>query len=58
MKKKKKPEGGQVTLLRKILAELRRLNANMEKRNASQAMPPQEVEDALDDDSEELDRFE
>lgn len=52
---KKKDE--QTELLREILLELRRLNANLEKR--SMAMPAlQEVDDSDDDDSEELEQFE
>jgi transposase len=50
----------QAELLREILAELRRLNANLEKRQPAQA-GPQEMEDAADledDDSEELEYFE
>jgi hypothetical protein len=51
----------QTELLRQILAELRRLNANLEKRQPAQA-GPQEIEDATDkeedDDSEELEYFE
>jgi hypothetical protein len=51
----------QTELLRQILAELRRLNANLEKRQPAQ-VGPQEIEDATDkeedDDSEELEYFE
>jgi hypothetical protein len=58
-KAKKKPDE-QTELLREILVELHRLNANLEKRQAVQA-GPQEIEDAADvedDDSEELEYFE
>lgn len=44
----------QVMLLREILVELRRLNANLEKRHAAMA-GPQGIEG---DDSEELEYFE
>jgi hypothetical protein len=51
----------QTELLRKILVELRRLNANLEKRQPAQA-GPQEIDGAgdgeEDDDSEELEYFE
>lgn len=50
----------QTELLRQILAELRRLNTNLEKRQPAQA-GPQEMEDATgaeDEDSEELEYFE
>ena len=56
---RKKPDE-QTELLREILVELRRLNANLEKRQPVQA-GPQEIEDAADvedDDSEELEYFE
>lgn len=56
---KKKPDE-QTELLREILIELRRLNANLEKRQPAQS-GPQEMEgpDAEeDDDSEELEYFE
>ena len=49
----------QIVLLREIVAELRRLNANLEKNGV--ATPPmlQETDDIDDDDdSEELDHFE
>lgn len=51
----------QTELLRQILVELQRLNANLEKRQPAQA-GPQEMQDAMDDkeddDSEELEYFE
>ena len=50
---KKKDE--QTELLREILLELRRINANLEKRNVAMP-PPQEMDDS--DDSEELEQFE
>ena len=51
-----KKKDKQTELLREILLELRRLNANLEKR--SMAVPaPQEMDDS-DDDSEELEQFE
>ena len=57
---RKKPDE-QTELLREILVELRRLNANLEKRRPAQESP-QEIEDAVDmeedDDSEELEYFE
>jgi hypothetical protein len=43
-------------LLRGILAVLRRLNANLEKRSAAATVSAQEIEDA--EDSEELEYFE
>jgi hypothetical protein len=51
-----------VVLLREILAELRKLNENLEKRQTVQASPG-EIEDSIDveddeDDSEELEYFE
>lgn len=64
-KKAKKQDDEQVELLREILAELRRLNANLEKRQQAKAAP--EIEDAIDvededddddEDSEELEYFE
>jgi hypothetical protein len=61
--KKAKQDDEQIVLLREILAELRRLNANLEKRQQAGAAP--EVEDAIgmedeedDEDSEELEYFE
>lgn len=56
---RRKPDE-QTELLREILVELRRLNANLEKRQPAQATP-QEIEDAMDvedDDAEELEYFE
>ncbi|MGI0020114.1 MAG: hypothetical protein ACREAY_06560 [Nitrososphaera sp.] len=47
----------QTALLREILAELRRLNANLERKSAVRA--PQGVGDSdRDEDSEELEYFE
>ena len=45
-------------LLREILLELRRLNANLEKRSIAAPPPPQEMHELDDDDSEELEQFE
>lgn len=45
----------QTALLQEILAELRRLNANLERRAAPQEMPAEEPEG---DDSEDMDEFE
>jgi capsule polysaccharide export protein KpsE/RkpR len=64
-KKAKKQDDEQVELLREILAELRRLNANLEKMQ-QQANAAPEIEDAIDvededdddEDSEELEYFE
>ncbi|HEX6560403.1 MAG TPA: hypothetical protein VF016_00085 [Nitrososphaera sp.] len=64
-KKAKKQDDEQVELLHEILAELRRLNANLEKRQ-QQANAAPEIEDAIDvededdddEDSEELEYFE
>ena len=56
---KKAPAGQdeQTALLREILAELRRLNANLERKSAVPA--PQDMgDDDLDEDSEELEYFE
>ena len=55
--KKTAKQDEQTVLLREILAELRRLNANLERRSA--APPPQDIEESdLDEDSEELEYFE
>lgn len=56
--KGKKKQDEHALLLRDILAELRRLNANLEKRGISATVPAQEIEDADDSDSEELENFE
>jgi hypothetical protein len=49
----------QTLLLREILAELRRLNANLERRSAGPPSSPQDMEESdLDEDSEELEYFE
>lgn len=53
---KGKKQDEQVLLLRDILAELRRLNANLEKRSMTAPVPSQEIEDV--EDSEELEYFE
>lgn len=45
-------------LLRETLAELRRLNANFEKRNAIVPVPPSMDEIGFDENSEELEYFE
>lgn len=67
---KKEKDDGQLVLLREILAELRRLNANLEKRGRAMAAEPAEIEDESvagtkddededdDCDSEELEYFE
>jgi hypothetical protein len=57
-KGKKRQQDEHVLLLRGILAELRRLNANLEKRGMVAPVPAQEIEDAEDPDSEELEYFE
>ncbi len=44
----------QTALLKEILAELRRLNANMERR----AVPPEMPSEHTADDSEDMDEFE
>jgi hypothetical protein len=55
-----KPDEQTVLLLREILAELRRLNANLERRSAGPPpSSPQGMEESdLDEDSEELEYFE
>jgi len=45
----------QSMLLKEILAELKRLNANLERRSAAPEMP---AEEAVSDESEEMDEFE
>lgn len=45
-------------LLREILLELRRLNANLEKRSVVAPLPLQGTQELDDDDSEELEQFE
>lgn len=63
-RKVKAKEDEQVVLLREILAELRKLNENLEKRQQPAQEAPGEIEDAADveddeeDDSEELEYFE
>jgi hypothetical protein len=52
---RKSQESEQVRLLREILSELRRLNADLEKMSAPHST--QEIEDA-DDDPDELDQYE
>ncbi len=52
--KKKISEEEQLAILREILAELKRLNANLERRPAPETSGGTEEED----DSEELDYFE
>lgn len=47
----------QTALLREILAELRRLNANLERKRAVPALQDM-GDDDLDEDSEELEYFE
>ncbi len=54
-KKKLGVEDEQLAVLREILAELKRLNANLERRPAA---APEMTEIEEDDDSEELDYFE
>jgi hypothetical protein len=44
----------QTALLKEILAELRRLNANLERR----AAPPETLAEPEGDDSEDMDEFE
>ena len=56
-KKAQARQDEQTALLREILAELRRLNANLERKSAVPA--PQGMGDGdLDEDSEELEYFE
>lgn len=57
-KRKAREQDEQIVLLREIVAELRRLNANLEKRSVAIPPPLQETDDPDDDDSEELDHFE
>ncbi|MEM2141141.1 hypothetical protein [Nitrososphaera sp.] len=45
----------QTALLKKILAELKRLNANLERRSTPPEMPSEEP---VHDESEEMDEFE
>ncbi|MEM3160437.1 MAG: hypothetical protein QXJ74_06610 [Nitrososphaera sp.] len=45
----------QTALLKEILAELKRLNANLERRSALPEMP---AEEPVHDESEEMDEFE
>lgn len=56
-KKAQARQDEQTALLREILAELRRLNANLERKGTVPA--PQDMGDGnLDEDSEELEYFE
>jgi hypothetical protein len=48
----------QTLLLREILAELRRLNANLERKTVPPSSPQDMEESDLDEDSEELEYFE
>ena len=48
-------DDAQIALLREVLAELRRLNANLERRAAVPEIP---AEEAPDDESEDMDEFE
>jgi hypothetical protein len=55
----KRKENEQTALLREILLELRRLNANLEKKSAMPPPATQDMDEPDDgDDSEELDHFE
>ena len=56
-KKAQARQDEQTALLREILAELRRLNANLERKSAVPA-PQGMGDDDLDEDSEELEYFE
>lgn len=53
-----KKEEEPTKLLREILLELRRLNANLEKRSVAAPLPLQGMHELDDNDSEELEQFE